>query len=107
MSKHKGIYVKPSHTKKVFVNMKRPGKGFFGKVTPLFETIMVQATEDMGKDSAAPTNSHSTPIHTQPSSSKPQKKKSRRKKRKDSSPTEPIPDEAINEEHVATPFCDP
>ncbi|GJU26738.1 hypothetical protein Tco_1165359 [Tanacetum coccineum] len=107
MSRHKGIYVIPSHTKKVFANMKRPGKGFSGKVTPLFETMMVQATEDMGEDSAAPTDSHSTPIHTQPSSSKPQKKKSRRKQRKDSGPTEPIPDEAINEEHVATPSCDP
>ncbi|GKB00298.1 hypothetical protein Tco_0828291, partial [Tanacetum coccineum] len=56
---------------------------------------------------ACPIDSHSTPIHTQPSSSKPQKKKSRRKQRKDSGPTEPIPDEAINEEHVATPSCDP
>ncbi|GJS51552.1 hypothetical protein Tco_0624914 [Tanacetum coccineum] len=55
------------------------GKGFSGKVTPLFETMMVQATEDMGEDSAVPTDSHSTPIHTQPSSSKPQNKKSRRK----------------------------
>ncbi|GJR63927.1 hypothetical protein Tco_0009992 [Tanacetum coccineum] len=100
MSRHKGIYVIPSHTKKVFAYIKRPGKGFSGKVTPLFATMMVQATEDMGKDSAAPTDSHSTPIHTQPSSSKPQKKKSRRKQRKDSGPT--IPDEAINEEHVAT-----
>ncbi|GJW47607.1 retrovirus-related pol polyprotein from transposon TNT 1-94 [Tanacetum coccineum] len=107
MSKHKGIYVIPSHTKKVFANMKRPGKGFSGKVTPLFETMMVQATEDMGEDSATPIDSHSTPIHTQPSSSKPQKKKSRRKQRKDSGPTEPIPDEAINEKHVATPSCDP
>ncbi|GJZ26251.1 putative ribonuclease H-like domain-containing protein [Tanacetum coccineum] len=107
MSRHKGIYVIPSHTKKVFANMKRPGKGFSGKLTYLFETMMVQATEDIGEDSAAPTDSHSTPIHTQPSSSKPQKKKSRRKQRKDSGPTEPIPDEAINEEHVATPSCDP
>ncbi|GJY62552.1 hypothetical protein Tco_0463209 [Tanacetum coccineum] len=73
MFRHKGIYVIPSHTKKVFANMKRPGKGFSGKVTPLFETMMVQATEDMGEDSAAPTDSHSTPIHTQPSSSKPKK----------------------------------
>ncbi|GKD90898.1 hypothetical protein Tco_1366405 [Tanacetum coccineum] len=64
MSRHKGIYDIPSHTKKVFTNMKRPGKGFSGKVTPLFKTIMVQATEDMGEDSAAPTDSHSTPIHT-------------------------------------------
>ncbi|GJT88655.1 hypothetical protein Tco_1070372 [Tanacetum coccineum] len=34
-------------------------------------------------------------------------KKSRRKQRKDSGPTKPIPDAAINEEHVATPSCDP
>ncbi|GJW62798.1 hypothetical protein Tco_0112133 [Tanacetum coccineum] len=59
----------------------------------------------MGKDSAAPTDSHSTPIHNQPSLSKPQKKKSSRKQRKDSGLTEPISDEATNEEHVATPSC--
>ncbi|GJW28861.1 hypothetical protein Tco_0045736, partial [Tanacetum coccineum] len=76
MTKHKGIYVTPSHTKKVFANMKREGKGFSGKVTPLFQTMMVQAPEDMGEDLAALTDSHSTPIITQPSSSKPQKKKS-------------------------------
>ncbi|GKA67333.1 hypothetical protein Tco_0767141, partial [Tanacetum coccineum] len=71
---HKGIYVIPSHTKKVFANMKSLGNGFSGKVTPLFETMMVQATEDMGEDLATPTDSHFTPIHTQPSSSKAQKK---------------------------------
>ncbi|GKD25124.1 hypothetical protein Tco_1231338, partial [Tanacetum coccineum] len=96
MSKHEGIYVTPSHTKKIFANMKREGKGFSGRITPLFQTMMVQALEDMGKDSAALTDSHSTPIITQPSSSKPQKKKSKRKQRKDSGPTEPIPDEATN-----------
>ncbi|GKA09380.1 hypothetical protein Tco_0688711 [Tanacetum coccineum] len=42
MSKHKGIYVISSHTKKVFANMKRPGQGFSGKVTPLFETMIVK-----------------------------------------------------------------
>ncbi|GJR06146.1 putative ribonuclease H-like domain-containing protein [Tanacetum coccineum] len=78
-------------------------KGFSGKATPLFATMMVQATEDIGEDLVAPTDSHSTPIHTQPSLSKPQNKKSRRKQRKDNGPTKPIPDEAINEEHVATP----
>ncbi|GKA54170.1 hypothetical protein Tco_0753119 [Tanacetum coccineum] len=46
--------------------MKRPGKVFLER-SPLFETMMVQATEDM----------------------------------------EPIHNEAINEEHVATPSCDP
>ncbi|GJR11159.1 putative reverse transcriptase, RNA-dependent DNA polymerase [Tanacetum coccineum] len=40
MSNHKRIYVTPSHTKKFFGNMKREGKGFFGRVTPLFPTMM-------------------------------------------------------------------
>ncbi|GJU15564.1 hypothetical protein Tco_1143530, partial [Tanacetum coccineum] len=103
MSKHKRVYVTPSHTKKVFANMKRPCKGFSGRVTPLFSTMIVQAIEDIGEDSAAPSDSHSTPIISQPSSSKPQKKKSRRKQRKDSGLTEPVTDEA----HVSTPFYDP
>ncbi|GJS17661.1 hypothetical protein Tco_0412133 [Tanacetum coccineum] len=87
MSKHKGIYVTPSHTKKIFANMKREGKGLSRRITPQFQTMMVQAPEDMGEDSAAPTDS-------QPLSSKPQKKIPRRKQRKDSGPTEPIPDTA-------------
>ncbi|GJW27742.1 ribonuclease H-like domain-containing protein [Tanacetum coccineum] len=100
-------------SKYIFDNMVKNLEGgvkFFmypRKVTPLFETMMVQDTEDMGEDSAAHTDSHSTPTHTQPSSSKPQKKNSRRKQRKDSGPIEPIPDEAINKEHVATPSYDP
>ncbi|GJS88996.1 putative ribonuclease H-like domain-containing protein [Tanacetum coccineum] len=107
MSKHKWIYVTPSYTKKIFANMKREGKGFSGRITPLFQTIMVQAPEDMGEDSAAPTDSYFTPIITQPSSFKSQKKKSRRKQRKDSGPTEPIPDEATNKEPISTPSYDP
>ncbi|GJX02841.1 hypothetical protein Tco_0188757 [Tanacetum coccineum] len=107
MSKHKGIYVTPSHAKKIFANMKREGKGFFGRITPLFQTMMVQASKDIGEDSADPIDSHSTPIITQPLSSKPQKKKSRRKQRKDNGPTKPIPDEATNEEHLSTPSYDP
>ncbi|GKC19734.1 hypothetical protein Tco_1021884, partial [Tanacetum coccineum] len=98
MTKHKEVYVTPSHTKKVFANMKRPRKGFSGRVTPLFPTMMIQASEDMGEDSTAHSDSHSTPIISQPLSSKPQKKKSRRKQRKDSGPTEPVTDEA----HVST-----
>ncbi|GKD03424.1 hypothetical protein Tco_1178398 [Tanacetum coccineum] len=56
MSKHKGVYVTPSHTKKVFSNMKRPCKGFSRRVTPLFSTMMVQAIEDM-----EPTTEETTP----------------------------------------------
>ncbi|GJX42424.1 hypothetical protein Tco_0257414 [Tanacetum coccineum] len=107
MSKHKGVYVTPSHTKKVFANMKRPCKGFFGRVTPLFSIMMVQVTEDMGADSATLTDSHYIPIITQPSSLKPQKKKSRRKQRKDSAPTEPTTKETTPEEHVSTLSYDP
>ncbi|GJX73726.1 hypothetical protein Tco_0312321 [Tanacetum coccineum] len=92
-----------TYTKKVFANIKRPGKGFSGRVTPLFPTMMIQASEDMGEDSAAPFYSHSTSIISQPSSSKPQKKKSRRKQRKNSGPTEPV----TNEAHVSTPSYDP
>nr|GEV93669.1 hypothetical protein [Tanacetum cinerariifolium] len=57
MLKQKDIYVTPFHTKKMFANMKRQGNDFSGKVTPLFETIMVQPQEDMGEDSEIPTDS--------------------------------------------------
>ncbi|GJZ50388.1 hypothetical protein Tco_0604578, partial [Tanacetum coccineum] len=62
MTRHKKVYVTPSHTKKVFANMKKPGKGFSRRVTPLFLTMMIQALEDMGEYLTAPSNSHSTPI---------------------------------------------
>ncbi|GJW76472.1 putative ribonuclease H-like domain-containing protein [Tanacetum coccineum] len=53
MSKHKETYATPSHTKKVFANMKREGKGFSGRDTPLFSTMMVQAQQEEGEDEAA------------------------------------------------------
>ncbi|GJU82225.1 putative ribonuclease H-like domain-containing protein [Tanacetum coccineum] len=54
MSKHKEIYVTPSHTKKVFANMKRQGKDFSGRDTPLFPTMIVQAQEQVGEDTEDP-----------------------------------------------------
>ncbi|GKA97348.1 hypothetical protein Tco_0825242 [Tanacetum coccineum] len=74
MSHHKKIYVTPSYTKKIFANMKREGKDFSGRVTPLFATMMVQANQEEGVNSGIPTDSQQTPITTQPSSSRPQKK---------------------------------
>ncbi|GJZ88278.1 uncharacterized mitochondrial protein-like protein, partial [Tanacetum coccineum] len=103
MSTHDEILVTPSHTKKVFGNMKRVGKGFSGAVTPLFTTMMVQAQEEMGEGSAMPTDPHHTPI-IQPSTSQPQKKQSRRKQRKgteipqSSVLTEPVADKAVHKE---------
>ncbi|GJV52568.1 hypothetical protein Tco_1448309 [Tanacetum coccineum] len=75
MSNHKRIYVTPSHTKKIFRNMKREGKGFSGRVTLLFPTIMVQAQEEMGEGLANPTDPHHTPIITQPSHHNPRRNK--------------------------------
>ncbi|GKA87827.1 putative ribonuclease H-like domain-containing protein [Tanacetum coccineum] len=71
MSHHKKIYVNPLHTKKIFANMKRQGKDFSGRVTPLFAIMMVQATQDEGVDSGIHTDSQHTPITTQPSSFRP------------------------------------
>ncbi|GJQ98314.1 hypothetical protein Tco_0009453 [Tanacetum coccineum] len=62
MSTHKKIFVNPFHTKKVFANMKRAGKDFSGRITPLFDTMMVQPIEEMGEDSDHPTDSTPIPI---------------------------------------------
>ncbi|GJS58130.1 hypothetical protein Tco_0652914 [Tanacetum coccineum] len=83
MSKHKKIYVTPSHTKKVFANMKRQGKDFSGRDTPLFPTMIVQAQEQEGEDSVMP-------IVSQPSDS-----------------TEPIVDKAPSDKNVTTHSNDP
>ncbi|GKD30562.1 hypothetical protein Tco_1241340 [Tanacetum coccineum] len=91
-------------TKKIFANMKREGKDFSGRVTPLFATIIVQATQDEGVDSGIATNSQQTPITTQPSSSRPQKKQSRRKQRKE---TEVPQDETHHDDSVPIPSNDP
>ncbi|GKA01073.1 hypothetical protein Tco_0673738, partial [Tanacetum coccineum] len=108
MSKHKKIYVTPSHTKKVFANMKRQGKDFSGRDTPLFQTMMVQAQEE-GKGSIMPIVPEHTSTINQPSSSQPPKKQKPRKTKKQnievsqpSGSTEPITDEAANEAHVPT-----
>ncbi|GKB64540.1 hypothetical protein Tco_0920726 [Tanacetum coccineum] len=102
---YKRIYVTPSHTKKIFGNMKRVGKGFFGRVTPLFPTMVVHNQEEIGEGSAMPTDPYHTPTIIQPSTSQPQKtQKPRRPKRKDtkvpqpSGPTTNVADETINEE---------
>nr|GEW58485.1 putative ribonuclease H-like domain-containing protein [Tanacetum cinerariifolium] len=110
MLKHKEIYVTPSHTKKFFTNMKRQGKDFSGKVTPLFETMMVQPQEDMGKDSEIPTNSHHTPTVTQPStSSQPQQKHKSKKSKKRITEVPQLSDSThdVADEHETTTSNDP
>ncbi|GJR95306.1 retrovirus-related pol polyprotein from transposon TNT 1-94 [Tanacetum coccineum] len=43
---HNTIFNAPCHTKKVFADMKRIGKDFLGKVTPLFDTMLIQHQAD-------------------------------------------------------------
>nr|GEY48970.1 hypothetical protein [Tanacetum cinerariifolium] len=47
LASHTRIYVTPCHTKKLFGNIKMVGKGFSGRVTPLFSIMMVQAQEEI------------------------------------------------------------
>ncbi|GJS98715.1 hypothetical protein Tco_0819885 [Tanacetum coccineum] len=62
MSTHKKIFVNPFHTKKVFANMKKAGKDFSRRITSLFDTMMVKASEEVGEDSDHPTDSTQIPI---------------------------------------------
>ncbi|GKC78421.1 hypothetical protein Tco_1129195, partial [Tanacetum coccineum] len=93
--------------------MKRQGKDFSGRDTPLFLTMIVQAQEQVGEGSEIPTDSYHTPTTTQPSTSKPQKKQSRRKQRKDtkdpqlSGPTELVTDDTKNVASVPIHSNDP
>ncbi|GJZ40398.1 hypothetical protein Tco_0586961 [Tanacetum coccineum] len=104
VSNHNRIYVTPSHTKKIFGNMRRVEKGFSRRETPLFPTMVVHNQEEMGEGSAIPTDPHHTPTFIQ-SSPQPQKtQKSRKPKIKDtqipqsSGPTEHVADEAVYKE---------
>ncbi|GJU14023.1 putative ribonuclease H-like domain-containing protein [Tanacetum coccineum] len=105
MPTHKRIYIAPSHTKKIFGNMRRVGKGFSRRDTPLFQTMMVQDQEEVGEGSEMPTNPHHIPIIIQTSTSQSQKlQRSRRSKRKDtevpqpSGSTDNVTDEAVYKE---------
>ncbi|GJX91366.1 ribonuclease H-like domain-containing protein [Tanacetum coccineum] len=66
MSKHKKIYVTPSHTKKVFANMKRQGKDFSGKGIPLFPTMIVPAQEQVGEDAMVDENENVESVPNDP-----------------------------------------
>ncbi|GJX17842.1 putative ribonuclease H-like domain-containing protein [Tanacetum coccineum] len=86
-------------------NMRRVGKGFSGRDTLLFPTMVVQAQQEQSEGSTIPTDTQHTPTIIQPSTSQPQlKQRSRRPKRKDtevpqpSGPSSNVVDEAVNEE---------
>ncbi|GKC38418.1 retrovirus-related pol polyprotein from transposon TNT 1-94 [Tanacetum coccineum] len=54
----------PTLTKKVLTFMIKKGKNFSGKVTPLFDSMLVQPTEDEGEASERPSNSLPIPYPT-------------------------------------------
>ncbi|GJV70565.1 hypothetical protein Tco_1490560 [Tanacetum coccineum] len=100
--------------KKVFANMKREGKGFSGRVTPLFQTMMVQAPKELGEGLEIPTDPQHTPTINQPSSSQPLKKQKPRKTKKHntevsqpSDPTQPMADKTEDVESIPIHSNDP
>ncbi|GKD96720.1 hypothetical protein Tco_1380617, partial [Tanacetum coccineum] len=104
MSTHKRIYIAPSHTKKIFGNMRRVDKGFSGRLTPLFPTIVIQNQSQLGEGSVISTDPHHTPTIIQ-SLTQPQKiQKPMKPKRNDtqvpqsSDPIENVIDEAVHKE---------
>ena len=61
-------FVPLSHSKKVFSNMKRVGKEFSGKVTPLFSTMVSVPTVRGEGSSSQQLNTPNDPTHTSSSS---------------------------------------
>ncbi|GJY05992.1 hypothetical protein Tco_0371932 [Tanacetum coccineum] len=101
MSNHNRIYVTPSHTKKIFGNMRRVGKGFSGKETPLFPTIEVHNQEEIDEASAIPTNPYHTPTFIQPSPQHQKTQKPRRPKKKDTQvPQSSVPSDNVIDEVI-------
>ncbi|GKB30971.1 hypothetical protein Tco_0870372 [Tanacetum coccineum] len=104
MPTHKRIYIAPSHTKRIFGNIRRVCKGFSGRVTHLFQIMVVQNQSQLGEGSDIPTDPHHTPTFIQ-SSTQPQKTQQPRKpKRKDiqvpqpSDPNKNVADKAVHKE---------
>ncbi|GJS80149.1 hypothetical protein Tco_0730030 [Tanacetum coccineum] len=104
LSTHNSIYIAPSHIKKIFRNMRRVGKGFSDRVTPLFQTKVVQNQAEIGEGSANPTDPHHTPTFIQPSLQPQKTQKPWKPKRKDaqvpqpSDPSDNVVDEAVHKE---------
>ncbi|GJR12334.1 putative ribonuclease H-like domain-containing protein [Tanacetum coccineum] len=89
---------------KFLMYLRRVGKGFSGRVTPLFPTMVVQNQQELSEGSAIPTDLHHTPTIIQPSTQPQKTQKPRKPKRKDtqvpqpSDPSENVGDEAIHKE---------
>nr|GEX47087.1 hypothetical protein [Tanacetum cinerariifolium] len=94
--------------------MKRVGKGFSGRDTPLFLTMLVQAQVDMGEGSTIQSSPQHTQTIIQPTTSKTlNKQKPRKPRRQDPKETQPsgpitnVVDKALNEKILPTQSNDP
>ncbi|GJX71800.1 copia protein [Tanacetum coccineum] len=67
---HTRTYIAPTHTPKLFSNMKRVSKGYTGVDILLFPTMLVQGSIFQGEGSIVPVESHHTPTGA-PSTSQP------------------------------------
>nr|GEW38568.1 hypothetical protein [Tanacetum cinerariifolium] len=85
-----------------FIMFPRVGTGFSGKVTPLFDNMLVQALEEVGILQA---DAQSIPIPTEPSTSKPQKK--HKPKRKHTKEPKVPPSKSPVEHNLPLPSHDP
>nr|GEU44898.1 uncharacterized mitochondrial protein AtMg00810-like [Tanacetum cinerariifolium] len=65
-------YEIPKHSKKVFSNMERKSISFSGKVTPLFDSMLVQNQAPEGEGSTIPPEPQPAPSTSQPNISGPQ-----------------------------------
>ncbi|GKC24027.1 putative ribonuclease H-like domain-containing protein, partial [Tanacetum coccineum] len=61
------VYITPAHTLKVFSNMSKKGVKFSGKITPLFDSMLVPHQALEGEGSEQPTEPQPTPSPTPPS----------------------------------------
>ncbi|GKA95755.1 hypothetical protein Tco_0817850 [Tanacetum coccineum] len=106
-------YATPSHTKKVFANIRMKGKDFSGTETPLFATMIIHPQADVDEGSGQPIDSQhpsttALPSHVEPipvpSSSQPQKTYRPRKAKRpteisqSSGPITLVADETVHEE---------
>ncbi|GJU18495.1 hypothetical protein Tco_1146461 [Tanacetum coccineum] len=100
---HTRLYIAPTHTQKLFSNMKRASKGYTRENIPLFPAMIVQGPVVQGEGSTHPVESHHTPTSAPSTSQPPISPTSRRTNRQESvvpqprSPTQtPVADEAAS-----------
>nr|GEY48624.1 hypothetical protein [Tanacetum cinerariifolium] len=89
---HKEKYDVSFHTKKVFANIKRIGKGFSGKETPLFPTMVGPNQVQIGEGSAQSTNTQHTPTFDMPLPKAKKTQKPKQPKRKTTKVPQPKQD---------------